>query len=86
VAPGATAFGHRGAGAETWLIGASGQEPVGPVTDWVRRVFAEAAPHATGGTYVNALEDGGAIGAAYGGDTLERRYDPDGAFSGNGIR
>jgi FAD/FMN-containing dehydrogenase len=91
VSPGATAFGHRGAGAETWLIGASGEEPVGPVRDWVRRVFDETAPYATGGTYVNALHGEQSIADAYGGDILprlvevKRRYDPDGVFSANGI-
>jgi FAD/FMN-containing dehydrogenase len=88
---GATAFGHRDAAAETWLIGASGQEPVGPVRDWVRRASADLAPYATGGTYVNALEDGAVIGDAYRDDILarlvelKRRYDPHGAFTGNGI-
>jgi FAD/FMN-containing dehydrogenase len=91
VPQGDTAFGHRGAGAETWFIGASGEEPVGPVRDWVRRAFDATAPHATGGTYVNALEPEQSIADAYGGDVLarlvevKRRYDPDGAFSANGI-
>jgi FAD/FMN-containing dehydrogenase len=92
VHPGATAFGHRGAGAEVWFIGASGNEPVGPVADWVRRMFADTAKYATGGTYVNALADGSPIRDAYAADTFARllavkhRYDPDGVFSGNGIR
>jgi FAD/FMN-containing dehydrogenase len=91
VAEGATAFGHRGAGAETWFIGASGEEPVGPVREWVRRVFDETAPYATGGTYVNSLNAEQSIADAYSGDILERlvdvkrRYDPDGVFSANGI-
>jgi FAD/FMN-containing dehydrogenase len=92
VAPGATAFGHRGAGAETWFIGASGREPVGPVRDWVRRVFDETAPYATGGTYVNSLDGDQPIADAYDADILatlvdvKRRYDPDAVFSANGIR
>jgi FAD/FMN-containing dehydrogenase len=91
VAPGATAFGHRGVGAETWIIGCSGDAPIGPVRDWVRRVSERAAPHATGGTYVNALEADAAIGDAYAADVLarlveiKRRYDPDGAFRANGV-
>jgi FAD/FMN-containing dehydrogenase len=91
VGAGATAFGHRGAGAETWFIGASGQEPVGPVRDWVRRLYDATARYATGGTYVNALASDEPVGEAYAGDVLQRlvevkrRYDPDGAFSGNGI-
>ena len=91
VAPGATAFGHRCAGAEIWFIGASGREPVGPVREWVRRGFAETAAYATGGTYVNALEADQSIADAYSGEVLsrlvdvKRRYDPDGVFSANGI-
>ena len=91
VPAGATAFGHRGAGAETWFIGASGEEPVGPVREWVRRVFGETAPYATGGTYVNSLSADQSIADAYSGDILarlvevKRRYDPDGVFSANGI-
>ena len=56
VPAGATAFGHREAGAEVWFIGAAGQAPVGPTRDWVRRVSASIAPYVAGGTYVNALE------------------------------
>ena len=37
VRPGDTAFGHRGARAMTWLIGCSGDEPIEPAADWVRR-------------------------------------------------
>ena len=91
VPAGATAFGHRGAGAETWIIGCSGDEPIGPVRDWVRRTFDACAPYATGGTYVNALAADGSIGEAYRGDVLarlrevKRRYDPRGVFAGNGI-
>ena len=87
----ATAFGHRGAGAETWFIGASGAEPVDPVRNWVRRAFDRTAPFATGGTYVNALAGEQSIADAYGAGILvrlieaKRRYDPDGVFSGNGI-
>ncbi|HKP90934.1 MAG TPA: FAD-binding oxidoreductase [Thermoleophilaceae bacterium] len=91
VASGDTAFGHRDARAETWFIGCSGEEPIEPVRDWVRAAFDATAPYATGGTYVNALEAGGSIGDAYRADVLrrlrsvKRRYDPDGAFAGNGI-
>src|SRR5918992_1580360 len=37
VAPGETAFGHRDARAFTWIIGCSGEEPVGAAAEWVRR-------------------------------------------------
>ena len=91
VAPGETAFGHRGAGALAWFIGGSGDEPIEPVRDWVRGVFDDTARHATGGAYVNALETGRPVRDAYADAVWERlvevkrRYDPSGAFSGNGI-
>jgi FAD/FMN-containing dehydrogenase len=92
VGPGATAFGHRGARAFTWIIGCSGGEPVGPVADWVRRVWDDTAPFATGGVYVNALDLDRSVRDAYADEIWERlvavkrRYDPDGVFAGNGIR
>ena len=91
-APGETAFGHRDARAFTWIIGCSGDEPIGPVTDWVRRVWDETAPFATGGVYVNALNSERSVRDAYADEIWERlvavkqRYDPDGVFAGNGIR
>lgn len=91
-APGATAFGHRGARALTWIIGCSGDAPVGPVTDWVRRVWDDTAAFASGGVYVNALDSGRSIREAYADEVWERlvavkrRYDPNGVFAGNGIR
>jgi FAD/FMN-containing dehydrogenase len=91
VAPGATAFGHRQARALTWIIGASGDEPVGPVTEWVRQVWQDTAPFASGGVYVNALDAGGSVREAYADGIWERlvavkrRYDPDGVFAANGI-
>jgi FAD/FMN-containing dehydrogenase len=89
VAPGATAFGHRGARALSWIIGCTADEPVGPVADWVRRVWEETAPYASGGVYVNALNSERSVRDAYAEEVWERlvavkrRYDPDG--SGNGI-
>ena len=91
-APGDTAFGHRDARAFTWIIGCSGDEPIGPVTDWVRHVWDETAPFATGGVYVNALNPERSVREAYADEIWERlvavkrRYDPDGVFDGNGIR
>ncbi len=91
VGPGDTAFGHRGARALTWIIGCSGEAPVEPTADWVRRLWEETAPFATGGVYVNALDLGRPVRDAYADEIWERlvavkrRYDPDGAFSGNGI-
>jgi FAD/FMN-containing dehydrogenase len=92
VAPGATAFGHRGAHALTWIIGCSGDEPLEPAAAWVRRLWEDTAPFATGGVYVNALDAGRPVRDAYADDVWERlldvkrRYDPDGVFDGNGIR
>jgi FAD/FMN-containing dehydrogenase len=91
VAPGETAFGHRGARAFTWIIGCSGDESLDATTDWVRDVWADTAPFATGGVYVNALDSGRPVRDAYADGVWERlvavkrRYDPDGVFSGNGI-
>ena len=92
VEPGATAFGHRAARAFTWIIGCSGEEPLAPVADWVRRVWEDTAPFATGGVYVNALNPERSVRDAYAEEIWERlvavkrRYDPDGAFDANGIR
>jgi len=90
-APGDTAFGHRGARAFTWIIGCSGDEPVGAVTGWVRDVWDQTEPFATGGVYVNALNSERSVRDAYADEIWERlvdvkrRYDPDGVFDGNGI-
>ena len=91
VAPGETAFGHRGARAFTWIIGCSGEEPLEPTTDWVRRVWEATRPFADGGVYVNALDLGRPVRDAYADEiwdrlvAVKRRYDPDGVLSGNGI-
>ena len=91
VASGATAFGHRGVAAETWIIGCSGEEPIDAVRDWVRRLWDDTAPFARPGTYVNALDAGSSVRDAYAAEVWERlvafkrRVDPDGVFSGNGI-
>ena len=55
VPPGATAFGHRGARAETWFIGCSGDEPVEPGSRLGARLCDATRALATGGIYVNAL-------------------------------
>jgi FAD/FMN-containing dehydrogenase len=92
IAPGATAFGHRGARAFTWIIGCSGDAPMGPVADWVRRVWEDTAPYSTGGVYVNALDAERSVRDAYADEIWERlvavkrRYDPDGLFDAHGIR
>jgi FAD/FMN-containing dehydrogenase len=91
VATGETAFGHRDARAFTWIIGCSGDEPVGPAVEWVRRVWDDTAPFAREGVYVNALDTERSVRDAYADGIWERlveikrRYDPDGMFAGNGI-
>ena len=91
VAPGDTAFGHRDARAFTWIIGSSGDEPVGPVAEWVRRLWDDTACFAREGVYVNALDGGRSVREAYADEiwerlvAIKRRYDPDGVFAGNGI-
>ena len=89
--PSQTAFSHRSARALTWFIGCSGTEPLDPVRDWVRGVWEDTARFSTGGVYVNALDAGRSVRDAYAGEVwdrlvaIKRRYDPDGAFRGNGI-
>jgi FAD/FMN-containing dehydrogenase len=91
VPPGATAFGHRGAHALTWIIGCSGDGPVEPAADWARRLWDETAAHAAWGVYVNALDAGRPVREAYADEVWERlvaikrRYDPGNVLSGNGI-
>ena len=91
VAQDATAFGHRGSRALTWIIGCSGDGPVAPAADWVRAAWTATAPFASAGVYVNALEPERPVRDAYAARTwdrlidVKRRYDPDGCFSGNGI-
>ena len=91
VAPGETAFGHRGAKALSWLIGCSGEEPIEPAADWVRSIWERTAQFADDGVYVNALDSGRSVREAYADGIWERlveikhRYDPDGVFAGNGI-
>jgi FAD/FMN-containing dehydrogenase len=60
------------------------------VRAWARKVFQDAAPHATGGGYVNFLTDDEAerVAASYGANharlqAVKRRYDPDNLFRMN---
>ena len=91
VPPGATAFGHRGAPALAWVIGCSGEDPIEPTAEWVRRTWDATRPFATDGVYVNALDPDTPVKQAYADEVWERllevkrRYDPDGVFAGNGI-
>jgi FAD/FMN-containing dehydrogenase len=88
VAPGETAFPHRGS---QWLINIAGQwhDPAATEDEiaWVRETFAALEPHLTGGAYSNFMGDDEvqAAGVAYGA-TLERLqrikaiYDPENVF------
>jgi FAD/FMN-containing dehydrogenase len=60
------------------------------VRAWARQVFQDAAPHATGGGYVNFLTEDEAerVAASYGANharlqAVKRRYDPDNLFRMN---
>jgi len=60
------------------------------VRNWARQVFAAAAPHGTGGGYVNFLTDdeGERVAAAYGANyprlqAIKKRYDPANQFRVN---
>ena len=57
---------------------------------WARRFFADLAPYATGGVYVNFMtqDEQARIGDAYGGNyarlaELKRKYDPGNVFRVN---
>ena len=92
VEPGETAFGHRSARALTWIIGCSGEEPISPVADWVRSTWEATERFASGGVYVNALNEERPVREAFADDVwarlvaVKRRYDPDGVFDAHGIR
>jgi FAD/FMN-containing dehydrogenase len=89
--PDATAYSHRDA---IYVCNVHGRWETAPedqkCIDWARGFFREAAPHATGGVYVNFLTDDEPerIGAAYG-PGYERlvaakdKYDPGNLFRMN---
>ena len=92
VAPGATAFGHRGARALTWIIGCSGR------SRWTRSRTGCARPGRPRGPTPPAASTSTRstrerpVRDAYADEVwdrllaVKRRYDPEGAFDGNGIR
>ncbi len=89
----ATAFRHRSASNLLWIIGywPDPQNDPTPHRAWVESVFEAATPFATGGVYVNGLEDEGPerVRAAYGDATfarlrrVKRAWDPDNVFRHN---
>lgn len=91
VDPSATAFVGRDA---RYIMNVHGRwsdaRDDGAVRDWARRVFQDAAPHATGSGYVNFLTEDEAerVEASYGANyprlqALKRRFDPDNLFRMN---
>ena len=60
------------------------------VRDWTRALYRDAAPHSTGGGYVNFFteDEGERVAQAYGVNfarlqAVKRRYDPDNVFRFN---
>lgn len=91
VKPGATAFVGRDA---NYIMNVHGRwsdaREDERVRAWARQVFQDAAPHATGGGYVNFLTDDEAdrVAATYGANlarlqAVKQRYDPDNLFRMN---
>lgn len=88
VAPDATAYPHRNANFAMnvhtrWRELADKQRSI----DWARKLFAETAPHATGGVYVNFMPDDETdrVSSAYGANyarlvALKSKYDPGNLF------
>ncbi|MEO8545403.1 MAG: FAD-binding oxidoreductase [Burkholderiaceae bacterium] len=91
VAPTATPFTARDA---RYIMNVHGRwsdpQDDGRVRDWARKVFLDAAPHATGGGYVNFLteDEPDRVAATYGVNlprlqAVKRRYDPQNLFRMN---
>jgi FAD/FMN-containing dehydrogenase len=88
VAVDATAYPHRAANFvmnvhTRWRDRADEQRSI----DWARQLFAETAPHATGGVYVNFMpeDEVDRVSSAYGTNyarlaALKAKYDPDNLF------
>jgi FAD/FMN-containing dehydrogenase len=88
VAPDATAYPHRKANF-AMNVHTRWRDPVDqrPSIDWARKLFAEAAPYATGGVYVNFMPEDeiDRISGAYGANyprlaALKAKYDPGNLF------
>jgi FAD/FMN-containing dehydrogenase len=92
VAPDATAFGLRAAGAIHLAFGAqwSGPERAAACTAWLDETWRRLQPYSGGRVYANysSIDGAQAAIAAYGGNLprlalIKRRYDPDNAFRRN---
>ncbi|MDQ0319560.1 FAD/FMN-containing dehydrogenase [Pararhizobium capsulatum DSM 1112] len=88
VSPDATAYPHRDAN-YVMNVHTRWRDPADEKTaiSWARALFAAAAPHATGGVYVNFMpeDETDRVAQAYGGNharlsTLKAKYDPDNLF------
>jgi FAD/FMN-containing dehydrogenase len=88
VAPDAMAYPHRNANF-TMNVHTRWREPADErrSIDWARKLFAEAAPYATGGVYVNFMpeDETDRVSSAYGANyarlaALKAKYDPDNLF------
>ena len=88
VAPEATAFGHRDANRQVWVVSSWWDGDRDEHVQWCRRVFEAMTRHSSGGVYVNALGDEGSerVRASYAGEIWTRlvavkdRWDPDNVF------
>lgn len=91
VAPGDTAFPHRGDGYSIHVFpGWASEADDAEVMSWARELGDALSLHARGGVYVNMLaeDEGGRIRAAYGPNwaritELKARWDPDNVFRAN---
>jgi FAD/FMN-containing dehydrogenase len=83
----ATAFGHRDANRQVWIISAHWEGDDAEHIEWCRGVFDAMTPYSSG-VYVNALGDEGPgrVRAGYADDVwarlvaAKRRWDPDNVF------
>jgi FAD/FMN-containing dehydrogenase len=88
--PSETAFGHRDAHGQAWIVAAWTEGDADAHVEWVRDTYDLFAPHAKG-VYVNALADEPAdrVRAAYAPEVWQRltaakhRWDPDNVFQLN---
>jgi FAD/FMN-containing dehydrogenase len=84
----ATAFGHRDAKRQMWVVSSWWEGDDDEQIAWCRGVFDAMTPYSSGGVYVNALGDEGAdrVRASYADDIWLRlvaakdRWDPDNIF------
>jgi FAD/FMN-containing dehydrogenase len=84
----ATAFGHRDAYRQVWIVSSWWEDDADEQIAWCRDVFDAMTPHSTGGVYVNALGNEGSsrVRASYEDAAWQRlvaakhRWDPENVF------